>query len=357
LIWKDYLPLTRTRKIAISVSIIFLSYLIYSNFRHAYFRVIPGYKDYNPIIDNLREILKWGPIILLILKTDTEFFERVIFKGIFISIIILVFSGVFAGPLASLGFKIGVTKEFEYQLYIKMPSYMRNSGFLGDGDFNVLGAFYNLILAFILSYFDYRKIFSKADVLLCFIFSILGVILTGSRMAFITFIIVILIFLLRISSFKLLTRYFLLIIITILVLYNLGMLDFILDRFHMQNSAAELSINSHYSRANRWISFYNYSTSRIERFLFGYDSIHYFIPGEYNDPHNLYLRMLYYGGVFFVILLIFQFVKLTYLSLTRGFRFSIFLILIPCFISSMIISQHIWIYYLLLIISINDLHS
>ena len=176
-------------------------------------------------------------------------------------------------------------------------------------------------------------------------------------MAFITLTIIILVFLLQIRSFKLMSRYFLLILIAILFLYSLGMLDFILERFHMQNSLSELSISTQYSRTNRWISFFHYSTSRIDRFLFGYNSIHYFIPGQFIDPHNFYLRMLYYGGIIFVLLIVYQFSKLTYIALTKKFRFSMLLVLIPCFISSMIISQNVWLYYLLLIISINHLPS
>ena len=358
LVWKDrQFPLTQFRKIAIIISVIFLSYLVYSDIRHDILGILPMYKDYNGYVDSLRELLRWGPVMLLIFKIDREYFEKVIFKGILLAVIILVFSGAFAVPLSALGFKIEYLAEFEYSEYrqhIDMPIFMRNSGFVSGGDFNVLGATYNMIIAFILCYFNFKKILNTPSIILCLIFSVIGVILTGSRMAFITLFLTVILFSLQTRSIEKITKYLAFFIIVIGVIYMFGMLDFILERLKFQNTLSEISFSTRASRANRWLSYLTYSTSRINRFLFGYDSVHYFIGHQFVDSHNLYLRMLYYGGFSFVLLLLIQIYRLIRIMLSGKLQFPLLTILFPCFISTMIISQHTWIYYLLLIISINN---
>ncbi len=352
--WKSDIPQTTIRRISLRIIYIFLAYLLYSDFRHAYLGILPFYKDFNPYIEGIRNIIRWIPLSLLVRKMDNEMFDRLIFKAIVVSITILALSVAFAYPLFFMGFKVGFSTEFEYRQNILMPEFMRNSGFLADGDFNVMGALFNMIFAFCLSYFDITKIYKRKDALICLAVSLTGVFLTGSRMAVLTLIIILTYSFWKTSSLQKLVKYSVYILTFLAILWQMGMFDFILNRLSQQNTVGELSLSEKYSRLNRWISFFEYSTSSINRLVFGYDSIHFFTGREYRDPHNLFLRMLYYGGIVFVSLFIYQLIRLINYSIYENTRFRIMLVLIPCLISSMIIGQHTWIYFLLLIVSIND---
>jgi len=312
---------------------------------------LPDTNSINMVTKLFGYVIKSVALVLLLKNLDNVHFQKMFTYGIFAATIILFCSVIFSNQLALLGFKVSVLESdwSQYSGFNKL-SFIRNYGFFGS-DSNSLGVYYNLMLAFVIYNLDHAIV--KKNHVLFTIFLFFAVLTTGSRMAFLTAILIILYF--YIFSPQKNIPYILFILLIFVSLYSLGYMDFIFDRFTSTNQLNEISFNNELSRTTRWVNFLNYSYSSIGRLFFGYDTKFFaFGYGGFREPHNIFISILYYGGLFNLTFILFAFFSL-FVSLIKSKEYRDFIFFIPVLISSMFLSSMSWIEIFLLLFNYSIL--
>jgi hypothetical protein len=211
-----------------------------------------------------------------------------------------------------------------------------------SGSINTLGTFLNITFAFFLiKYHSSRKIFVPI-----FLFYFVGVLLTLSRMAFVTFgaiSISHLVLNLRMKlSFNKLLTYFLIIMIATLIC-NTTLYDLLIERIVGKNMFFEIGVEGH--RYIRWIKYIDYVLSDFFWTLFGVNK--HFNYGR--DAHSVFVDVFYYGGLSLLLPFLYVLFRMLFLAKKENNLNHFILIYTPIFISMIIIGSLGYIDYFFLL--------
>jgi len=338
-LFKKY-KVTTLQKYANHIVVILLLYLIFWNIKDAYFDLIAYEKATNRIIYYLVEYLPLFLIIRLLNKPDIN---ELLKSSIYFSLIFLTICAILSPYLASFGFKIGAEDGMEFS------TINRFDGIFGKGDENSFGVFCSMILGFLFANNEKKKInFYEISVL---IFSITGVLLSGSRAAVISLLIIVFYFLRRSSDFGITLK-----IIFVLLVFGVifaPWIELVLSRFNTLYT--QLDFNTSSNRIGKWSIYLNHMLSNPSIFLYGNEAT--FSLTSYSGvraAHNFYIQMLYNLGAIPVTLLITYLFRLYFVIPKNSLYLNPVYYTLPVIMETMTVSAFATLPFFCLIIASNS---
>lgn len=327
------------QKIPNYVLCVIFIYLIYFNYKNVYF----GLMDMNKAINRtIYYIFEYLPLLLIIrLIKKREIAETVNFSMYF-SVIFLTISALISSYLGGLGFKIGAEEGLEFS------TLNRYGGLFGKGDENSFGTFSAMMAGFIFANIERRKI--ELYEIIVLIFTILGIILSGSRAAIIAFVFVGFYYLVR--NMKSGRAYRIFFGLCILSLVLAPRIENVLLRF--ETFSAQLETDTSSNRIGKWIMYFNHMFENPLIFLRGNDRI--FSLTSYEEvraAHNFYVQMIFNTGLITFALFIFGHLRFFFFSLKKRFPLKPIYYVIPFIMETMSLSAFATLGYLSLIIAGN----
>jgi hypothetical protein len=338
--------------LALKVMLVLVLYLVYSEFKHSYYKFLTDDTLLSAFKRSLSIIGKWLPLYFIIKEYHhNEMIFNLFKKAAFISGIIVLVSMPCSGILHAMDFDVRFNREGETDIE-NISTTERNVGFYGGGDSNSAGVFFNLLIGICFLELLKTKKLRRSYLTLIFIFT-LGIALTGSRMAFITMVLLFSFFGFRttLSLNKIILGMSLVVLLVILI-DKTDVFNVIFERFEKYGTEEQYNLTLGGNRTIRWLLFIKYGFEDSARFFFGYNSLLFSISMQkYYDPHNVFIRMFYYSGILFLIPFLYYLGKYVYhIIKEKDWPFSTFYFL-PMAISFMIISQLGPIYHLLFLIA------
>ncbi len=332
--------LSSFQKIPNYVLVVIFLYLIYFNFKNVYFDLMTMNKAVNRLIYYIVEYL---PLILIIRLIRKEEMAETVKSSIYFSAIFLTISALLSSYLGLLGFKIGAEEGLE------ISTLNRYGGLFGKGDENSFGIFSAMIVGFVLSIVEKRKVnFYEVFVL---IFAFLGVLLSGSRAAIISLVIVALYYMLRnLSSSR---TYLIFFVIGVLSLFLAPQIENVLLRFDSFSSQLETDTSS--NRIGKWIMYLNHMIENPSIFLYGNERI--FSLTSYEEvraAHNFYVQMIFNAGLIPFTLFILGYARFFFFSMKRRFLLKPIYYVVPFLMETMSVSAFATLAFLSLIIAGNS---
>ena len=269
-------------------------------------------------------------------------------KAFFVSLLIISISLIFSDVL----YEIGVYMGDEERIKIGVENQRLGGvwGRLAGGDVNSLGGF--LVMGISCVLFS-----SKRHPWLLIILIVFGIMLTGSRTAFVNLIIVILAFLLfSKESIGIKLRNIFLVSILGLILFQIGIFDFVIERMMLLVTGKDEGLDADgIGRLSGWFFYLDYITSDLKIFFFGaseniYDVVYSkFVVNRV--AHNFYLQLWYFCGIFAVIIFLYLSVMLNVCILRSENKYQVFLIL-PAFTTLFTISEVSVVYFIPIVLSL-----
>jgi len=264
------------------------------------------------------------------------------------SAILIIISMYFSDMLYGMGFSMRETAEQASMIDF------RYAGFYYGGDVNSVGVFLNFLVGLFLFSVEDRKVNLKT-IIIVIVLSV-GIGLTGSRAAFISLVLILIIFsstnsLLIFRSPKVIIGMIFLVLSFSYMGIYLDVFDKTIGRIETRGVAQELDPSSGTgTRSLRWLMFINYSFSSYYRLFLGNDSILFTnIADRFRDVHNHFLHILYYNGIIFLGLYIYYISKIQVIVIkNRTFVVGMTLIL-PFIIGGILVSniKEIYLYFML----------
>jgi len=279
----------------------------------------------------INEVIFFILFILILKKLNEKSVYLTVEKGILLSSIIIGISIIFANELKSIGLNPDIGK---YDYYTK--STIRPTGFLFE-DPNVAGMFCIIYFFFILA----RVLFNRKRNAIYYaaLFALfLGIINTGSRASFIALLCSLGLLLISFRKhMKTVSIFFILVgLIGFLVFFYFKFGDPLSGRFYRLNQQGRFSIVS-LPRFGYWKIYLNEITKNPEFIVLG----NLDPPPINRAPHNYYIMMLYYGGVWIFIAyfaLIHRIIRFKNPSSSRS-AFPIFHAIVACSICLLALSD------------------
>lgn len=231
-------------------------------------------------------------IFLLILKKlNKESVYAAVEKGIILSSILIGISIIFANELTSVGLNPDIGQYDSIKKILNRPS-----GFLFN-DANVAGMFCVIYFFFILAKILFNRK-RNAAYITALIILFLGVINTGSRTSFIALLCSLGLLLISFQKHIKTARLFLILLglIGFLVFFYFKFGDPMSERFIRLRQQGRFSIAS-LPRIGYWKTYLNEVVKNPEYLVLG----NLDPPPINRTPHNYYIMMLYYGGVWIVL--------------------------------------------------------
>lgn len=258
-------------------------------------------KGFIYIIKNLvRFFIYYASLILLI---KIIYFKRIsdyVIDGIKYAIVTIPISMLFTKALMIMGAGIEFNKS--RRLRILSGEYERFVGFYGaGGDENSVGIFLVAALGFFLAL--YEKTGNIKEYIVFMGFAVFGILLTGSRTAFLAFVLVAIVFLITNKSGISKILFLFLIIVSYFIFKE--QLDLVIQRFTDPSAVAAIDPNDH-GRVGKWIYYLNWILNNPETLIIGNLDI---IPLN-RAPHNYFIYILYHVGIIPLIFFINKFIDL-----------------------------------------------
>ena len=246
----------------------------------------------------VRYYLYYASIVLLIKLAYQEDIFKYSIVGIKYAIVTIVISMVYTRDLILMN--AGVSYDLGRKEIILSGAYQRFVGFYGaGGDENSVGIFMASTFGFFLALFEKNGDMKKYIVFLGF--TVLGVLLTGSRTAFMALSAVVFMFLITNKSGK--NKFAILIAIVIFYFAFSKQLDAVLQRFLDPDAKGAIDPNSQQKgRAWKWVFYTNWILSNPQTFMIGnLEKINL-----HRAPHNYFILIVYQAGIvpFFIFLCI-----------------------------------------------------
>lgn len=250
-------------------------------------------------------------MVLLIKVIYLQDFYKYIVIGIKTSLGVLVLSMLFTIPLYQMGTSVIVKTEDSEDYITSLQEYGRFMGFYNIilGDENNVGAFFAGIFGFFLA--QYEKFGNLKKYLFVFGFSVLGLLLSGSRTAFIILALIILVFIL--SNKYATKRIGILAAIVIFFIAFYNQLERLFLRF-FDDSAVRAVDSRQMGRVGKWILYINWLAENPETLIFGnLTRINYRYA-----PHNMLIYIVYHFGIIPLAIFISLLTKLVKLIQLKG---------------------------------------
>jgi hypothetical protein len=328
---------TSFQKISIYLLYVFFWYLVYLNIKNTYFDLTNINQAFNRVIYYIVEYL---PLILIIRLIKNPVIAEIVRFSIYFSAIFLTITALLSIYLDSIGFKIGS------EIGLEISSLNRYGGLFGKGDENSFGIFSAMIVGFLFSIFEIRKIsFYEIIVLL---FAIVGVISSGSRAAIIALLFIFFYYSIRnLSSAKTYRMFF---VVGIICLLFSPKIANVLVRFETFSTQLETHHSS--NRIGKWILYFFHMIDNPSIFLYGNEKIFSLTSYEKTRAaHNFYVQMIYNTGLIpFIFLMIGHF---KFLLIKNKFPLKPIYYVFPFFIELMSVSAFGTLAFLSLIIASN----
>ena len=304
---------------------------------------------FSVFINIFQYFFRFFPLSIILISKNINI-KKTIVPGIIIGVIIISISSIFHNYLDIFGFTL-------YSMYDRSGNLLRSYGFYSGGDQNSLGAFLNIFLAFYFIYcFKFIKSFNIINLIIIAL-TLSAIFVTGSRMAFITLVLNVVLLLLYSVKKRKLNKYLIIILLifssSLIIFLSLPQTEFFLDRFSgIEN---EILVDVSNSRTVRWGLYLKAIIQTPLILLRGCDKL-IFVWGKDSyavDPHNFFIHVLFFGGILFLSLSI-KFIYKIFNAIYEKEKISLLLI-IPTLISFTFISAYGIIWYLLLFLGI--MHS
>lgn len=254
----------------------------------------------------VRAFLYYYPLVLLVRLIYLKGYFNYVKVGIEYSLVVLVISMVFTPYLRAWN----ITQLFVKNFSIYQDIQTRFLGIWGaGGDVNSAGIFLVGLFGFLLALYE-RDMKIKRYIIF-FGFAIFGILMTGSRTAFMALSTVLLIFMITNKSGK---AKFTLIIACIIFYFAFSkQLDVVIERF-LDPSAKQAIDPNDTGRVGKWIRYMGWILDNPETLLFGNQvNINY-----HRAPHNYFIYILYHAG----LVPLFIFFQLLF-KLMRYIKFSV----------------------------------
>lgn len=251
-------------------------------------------------------------VVMLVIVMDYSPYRKLVTKAITGSALFVVFSMIFSPQLYLMGFNVREQVDFA------SLDVTRVAGLFSHGDVNSVATFLNIVIVLILINITIKKArISFFSGTLLFLLS-LGVLITGSRMGFVTlaFIIAYYMFILqplkgKFSISFLVNTSFIIMMLLLLAVFTerYDLIGYTFDRIQEQGLIEEITETGH--RNIRWRGFINFTLSDISRTLWGSNDIYFaFRQGIYRAPHNFFIYTFYINGIFALIIFLWSFYRL-----------------------------------------------
>ena len=324
-IYKNFPNYKKTidQKIAISLILLMILITIYTNFKNVFFDIysIDSITAFKRVIFIS---LKYYPLLLIIKHIRNYQIRKNVYLGLYLSGIVIVISQFFNEHFSLIGLVTFDDSEFA-GLAENISQVNRVTGFY-NGDPNSAGAYLLMIIGFI-----FVKIENKHQLKLLYslvIFFLIGILMTASRTIFVSFAMILVLFLFNNKSSRVSWQVLLYLIIALLF-----MSDFLLNqisRFH--NAHYQVDTNVDGNRIMKWVFYLNFLIESPSYLLTGSQS-----EIDNRAAHNIYVQTLFNVGVIPLILFISKIYK-SFLILIKHSSKSLYFI-IPFFSITMFVGE------------------
>ena len=257
----------------------------------------------------VRFYLYYMSLVFLIKIIYQKDLFRYIIVGVEFAIITIVISMIYTRDLILMD--AGVSYDIGRKAIILSGEYQRYVGFYGaGGDENSVGIFMASTFGFFLALFEKNGNIKKYMVLLGF--TVFGVLLTGSRTAFMALATVVLVFLITNKSGK--NKFAILMAIVFFYFAFSKQLDAVLQRFLDPSAAKAVNPEDKHGRVGKWIIYLNWLASNPQTFMVGnLENINL-----RRAPHNYFILLAYKTG----LIGLFVFLRLL-IKLFKSVKFSL----------------------------------
>lgn len=334
-------PSPKLQRLASDLLLVLLLYLSYTFFKNAFFGLFEtSFADAVKKVLNL--ILLYGPLLLILRKCTADIIKGWVVIAAFLGVLNQVLYCYLSPYLPDLGFYSLGTEAFFSRTDVEGVG--RFVGVMGNGDSNSLGVFFVLAIGFFLSHprsFN-RSSLIKGLAALC----VVAIALTGSRTAFLSLVIIVILFLIKGGSSKARLQFMLGAIVVIAVSSPLW--DTLLLRLS-DASTEQLTADTSSNRIGKWLLYFKHIVERpltlirgsSETILIGFNNI--FIAA-----HNFYIQVVYNAGLGFLTLFIYQFFLLARIIAKSASNNPLVYIALPFFAITNFVSDYgIFIYFCL----------
>lgn len=305
-----------------------------------------GITDYSVIMIFGRQIIDimiYINLFNLIYFCQNKKINELCYKTVIISAVIVIISMPFSNYLKSLGLITSIAEDVELSSINIMAANRFPGIYLSS--INALGTFLNIILGFIVLH--YSK--SKLKFILLFFFIFLGILLTASRMAFATFLIILFIYFLSTRKYLVKVRYLMtlisfliILIISIDFIAESRSLGYVFERFSERGITTEIATGG--TKYTGYRAYTNFVLKKGSWVILGVDEE----IKEYRDVHNVFIKMFYYGGLVLILPFLLGLIRLVKYAKANNILYDSLLIIIPVVISFSLISAYGFIYIFIL---------
>lgn len=259
--------------------------------------------------------------------------ENHILKAVTLCVFNMFFFAVLSPYLPQLGFKAIGTEATEFS---DVQAYERYVGVIADGDSNTLGVFFSITVSFLLIF---AHKFSKFVFVFLLASSLLTILLTGSRTAFISVCLCIIYFYIFINPSRTnKAKHILLVFLPIFLVLALPFLQMVVDRLSLANEQLETDTES--NRIGKWIIYFNFFLNNPETFIGGaIKELKISWDDHYYAAHNVFITMVYNSGLLFPIIFLYYVFLLLRNSLSKVLNKDYVLLIIPFFALIMTVSD------------------
>lgn len=285
--------------------------------------------DYFGIIRrSLRNIMYIYAFVTLIKRMNNKTIIKILDNSFVTFAIIFSVSTMITKSLYLAGIEIGIGAAFG----AGSDLVVRTVGFFGAGDENVLASLLAMLFGYFLANIEKKR--SKKSYYIAMALIVFGIINTGSRGGLIGLVIIILLFLAK-NRTRVWNAKILILLITSLVLFYFG--DMLINRLLLRTADLYGENPQYYGLYGRIFKWEAYMVDIIKH-------PSYLIAGDYLarpswfrfSPHNVFILVLYYGGLLFFIPFVKSFIAFFRLkNYQNPLSFSAIYILIPLFVMYM----------------------
>lgn len=316
--------------------LIFLA--LYTNVKNYYFEIFNitisavFFRSVNIYLINITLILVLKKFI-----NSSDFWKRAVnFCFVFFAL-----STFFSENLANSGFYT-IAEETEFE------SVKRLYGFYGNGDSNTMAGVAAIFIGYLLHKTEISNL-STFNSIFIIILGVLGFAVIGiaaSRTALISVLAISAFFLIRLlfSSNSKGKNVFLFIFI---MLFSIPFLGFVFNRLITQSEDQVYEVEDTSNRIGKWVYYLNYFSENPITYLIGAkDELGVGWDNKFHVAHNLFVQLVYNGGIFFLIGFIIWIIHLIKFGLRSGHSF--FYISLPFFLCIMTLSDIGVLYFFLI---------
>ena len=338
--------ITDLQKLASSLLLILLAYVSYTYFKNAMYGLVEtSWSD--AVKKSINAWILYGPLVLLIRRSASDTIKGWLAVGTFLGVFNQAVFCFLSPFLPQLGFySLGTEAFFSSGSDGDVSRYV---GVMGNGDSNSLGVFFVIAIGFYLSRAaSFNR--SLAIKLLCGL-CVLAIALTASRTAFLSLIIVGMIFLFKGGSKK--VRIQLIFGSLLIAAISSPLWDTLMVRL-TGAGAEQLSTDTSSNRIGKWLLYFQHFIDNPTTFIWGSSKTLFIGFNEiFIVAHNFYIQVVYNAGLVFLFLFLNQLIKLFKLILNKISVYNLIYIVVPFLAITLFVSDYGIFMYFCVFLALN----